>query len=1277
MTEQAATWDGLKALLSELNISAGLTQQQAQAVLQVLQKSSAQSPQMAGPSQPPSFMSTSPFALDNINPPTNIDVLSEVAQLLSAQSQPFAQEHSSPAYPVGQTSSFLPVDQMGMAPATSSDIPAQSYDRRLASDAQTSWPSSQGTSSQSSGAAKMHPVGSGVMSPKDSQDSGSLQPPSKEADVGVSEGSDIYASDSEDGSTAQVAVHNVPFKWCNADLEKLFVGQNGFSDAQLLFHDNGRSKGVGVVLFSSRHDAKDAIANLTGTQADGRRLDLVLMSEANHISFDSKMVAILGLPWEYTSADARALLDAAAVEEDGAAEGGVSGGEGSCVEKVEVAYREDGKSEGRAVAWFKSREAARAAIARLHHRETLAGLRLRLFFLQPPLLHAAAVAASPAAVAQLQLRPQLQSLGMDILGLRYAGTGAAGEMSYQPQDLGPLMSGSMGGFTADNQDPSPIKDAASAGAAGGAAALPQASAAAAGGDPGADPKGRDSGGGSSRSSGSSTLRTKEDAGPVILHVSGLHEGVTREQLRELFSAAGEVTKVDIPDGGRSMGYGFITFSNSEAAEQAMLQFNNYPLAGGAIHVAYSTSATARARQQALRQAKRAALTLPQSPASPAVSSSASSMSAAQMGGLGGGLAALGLDYNNMNRQMSGPAALGGTIEGVLGRGMSGYAPQQQQASMGRAGSLSTNVAGFMGGPAGSSIRRTSLDDAAAWQAAAAAAAAAGGGGGGQRMGGAGTGAGAAVVDANVFGGFAPYGAVTVGGGGGGGGLGVGFGASPSGAVAADVTGAGLAPRSPSQQPPGGYTGAGGIPGGMEAGFDASGLQHASRQVYVSGLPLDLQESQLMQLFSVVGVVEHARKPRNKDYGFVRFHTVEAAALAVKALNGAPLPGGSRLSVQFSTSVLDRHAMAGPGHQAYVGRSPSLPMSPGAGAGGYAGGMFLGDQAGIGGHTLGLQQAASTGSMPAGQGFGQDMAGGFTGAPGLTSAGSYGGFAGFTAGQRPGGLVATGGGMQKGSMQQGPYGNLLYGGGNEALLQGGSTERMQGIESGMRGTAAGFGSQQQQFMQGLTPQQQMQGIGQQQPQLAYQQLINSGQSRGKDGSGVMFKVGDVPYTSPSGPLSPSFMLPPGGFAANIQTGPSLANWARLQQQQQQQQQQQAQAGSMFGGPQSPMQQQTDRDTMLALQGQGLMNIAGGIGVPGMQQSEGNIGIGSPVSIASSRAAYGGELKQGMLPPGAASPSAAQQSAPGAALPGGSMYGSPSHTSLNEMSGQLPDCLLPEL
>jgi hypothetical protein len=49
-------------------------------------------------------------------------------------------------------------------------------------------------------------------------------------------------------------------------------------------------------------------------------------------------VAVLGLPWEYTAADVRALIEAAA-EADGtrAAEAGV--------EAVEVAYRDDGKSE--------------------------------------------------------------------------------------------------------------------------------------------------------------------------------------------------------------------------------------------------------------------------------------------------------------------------------------------------------------------------------------------------------------------------------------------------------------------------------------------------------------------------------------------------------------------------------------------------------------------------------------------------------------------------------------------------------------------------------------------------------------------------------------------------------------------------------------------------------------------------------------------------------------------------------------------------------------------
>lgn len=49
-------------------------------------------------------------------------------------------------------------------------------------------------------------------------------------------------------------------------------------------------------------------------------------------------VAVLGLPWEYTHADVRALLEAAAEAE------GTQPSEAG-VQHVEVAYREDGKSE--------------------------------------------------------------------------------------------------------------------------------------------------------------------------------------------------------------------------------------------------------------------------------------------------------------------------------------------------------------------------------------------------------------------------------------------------------------------------------------------------------------------------------------------------------------------------------------------------------------------------------------------------------------------------------------------------------------------------------------------------------------------------------------------------------------------------------------------------------------------------------------------------------------------------------------------------------------------
>jgi hypothetical protein len=44
---------------------------------------------------------------------------------------------------------------------------------------------------------------------------------------------------------------------------------------------------VGVALFDGRATAEAAVEALSGRQADGRRLDLLVMSPDNHISFSS------------------------------------------------------------------------------------------------------------------------------------------------------------------------------------------------------------------------------------------------------------------------------------------------------------------------------------------------------------------------------------------------------------------------------------------------------------------------------------------------------------------------------------------------------------------------------------------------------------------------------------------------------------------------------------------------------------------------------------------------------------------------------------------------------------------------------------------------------------------------------------------------------------------------------------------------------------------------------------------------------------------------------
>jgi hypothetical protein len=51
------------------------------------------------------------------------------------------------------------------------------------------------------------------------------------------------------------------------------------------------SQGVGVVLFDSSDHALAVVSKLSGTMADGRRLEMALMSPENHMSFTGTRVS--------------------------------------------------------------------------------------------------------------------------------------------------------------------------------------------------------------------------------------------------------------------------------------------------------------------------------------------------------------------------------------------------------------------------------------------------------------------------------------------------------------------------------------------------------------------------------------------------------------------------------------------------------------------------------------------------------------------------------------------------------------------------------------------------------------------------------------------------------------------------------------------------------------------------------------------------------------------------------------------------------------------------
>uniref|UniRef100_A0A8C0D3B1 RNA binding motif protein 23 n=1 Tax=Balaenoptera musculus TaxID=9771 RepID=A0A8C0D3B1_BALMU len=84
---------------------------------------------------------------------------------------------------------------------------------------------------------------------------------------------------------------------------------------------------------------------------------------------------------------------------------------------------------------------------------------------------------------------------------------------------------------------------------------------------------------------------KGSGGPMRLFVGSLHFNITEDMLRGIFEPFGKIDNIVLmkdSDTGRSKGYGFITFSDSECARRALEQLNGFELAGRPVRVGHVT-----------------------------------------------------------------------------------------------------------------------------------------------------------------------------------------------------------------------------------------------------------------------------------------------------------------------------------------------------------------------------------------------------------------------------------------------------------------------------------------------------------------------------------------------------------------------------------------------------------------------------------------------------------------------------------------------------------------
>ncbi|RWS24727.1 RNA-binding protein 39-like protein [Leptotrombidium deliense] len=94
-----------------------------------------------------------------------------------------------------------------------------------------------------------------------------------------------------------------------------------------------------------------------------------------------------------------------------------------------------------------------------------------------------------------------------------------------------------------------------------------------------------------RAAASASASHRGFSGPMRLYVGSLHFNITEDMLRGIFEPFGRIDKIELqrdPETGRSKGYGFITFFDSEDAKKALEQLNGFELAGRPMKVNHVT-----------------------------------------------------------------------------------------------------------------------------------------------------------------------------------------------------------------------------------------------------------------------------------------------------------------------------------------------------------------------------------------------------------------------------------------------------------------------------------------------------------------------------------------------------------------------------------------------------------------------------------------------------------------------------------------------------------------